>query len=403
MDGYRLIADAIVAKHFGCPDVTRWLTESGNAEVDSREAILLQVDGRHAGAIRAAETVAAARRFFHWDLEFPEVYFHYGEGLKQHVERRKDGDAGFDCIIGNPPYVRQETLKADKAFLKSAYEPVFDAANDLYVFFMYREIQSLQRHGLMSMIVANKWMRAGYGEKLRGFLRQSATLRSIVDFGHARIFPDADTFPCVPIFGRRTPAIKADEKAGDDETWLACTFPRSDYRAHDSIVDYVRTRSAPVRTRLLRDDVWSLEDPRVQALMEKIRNVGVPMKEYVGAPPYRGLVSGCNEAFYIDEAIRQQLIRDDKRSAEIIKPLLRGRDIDRWKPARFRAVHHLFPAESRSTNTRRSRSICKSFGRSWSRSQIPGMTGGTACGRGVRPANTSGMNYRPAPVTKLSK
>ncbi len=94
---------------------------------------------------------------------------------------------------------------------------------------------------------------------------------------------------------------------------------------------FIAPRRYPIPTRLLRDEGWSLEDPRVLTLLEKIRSTGVPLKEYCKADIYRGPVTGLNEAFFIDGATRDRLIAEDKRSKEIIKPLLRGRDIDRWR------------------------------------------------------------------------
>ena len=302
-------------------------------EVDSREAILLKVDARHMADVRAVEAIAADRRFFHWELEFPEAFFDYAQGSKQHIKPLSLDRRGFDCIIGNPPYVRQETLKADKAYLKAAYAPVFDSANDLYVYFMYREIESLNAGGLMSMIVANKWLRAGYGEGIRRYLKWHARPVSVVDFGHAPIFPEADAFPCVPIFGRR-PQPAVDVTTGETaEEWSTCAFPRGEYSDDREVFPYIRSHSTRSPTSLLQDNGCSLEDPRLQSLLAKLRAGNRIVKEVVPGGVNRGPGTGLNEAFYLTKNQAEAMVAADPRSGDIIMPLLRGRDMDRWSTA----------------------------------------------------------------------
>ncbi len=276
---------------------------------------------------RIAETALAAareRRFFHWELEFPEVFYGPRPGTERTIERI-DG-AGFDAVVGNPPYVRQEALKQDKHWYQAAFANTYDAANDLYVFFIEREIEHTRPNGLVGVIVADKWLRADYGRKLREYLTQAAQPVSVVDFGHSPIFPDADTFPCVAIFRR-----KPRDEAESNERVLVCRFPREDYDPHRPIGPYIAARAERVPLNGLNANGWSLENPAVQELLQKLRDRGAALRD-LGLLPTRGPVSGLNGAFYIDEAARSRLIAEDPHSAEIIKPLLRGRDIFRWRP-----------------------------------------------------------------------
>jgi hypothetical protein len=277
-----------------------------------------------------AYAVAREKRFFHWKLEFPEVF--YGPSKDSHQKIEPLEGAGFDAIVGNPPYVRQETLKEDKGFFQAAYSNTYDATCDLYVYFMEREIELLRPDGLMGMIVANKWLRAGYGRKLRDYLLRHARPESIVDFGHSPIFPDADTFPCVPVFSRRPVPLPAMSSLPEGEVVRTCQFPRDDYDPIQPIGPYVMARRQEVPTRLLDDEAWSLEDPRVQMLLAKLRANGLPLKGVLDAPPSRGTVTGLNDAFFIDRETKERLTAQDGRSADIIKPLSRGRDVDRWRP-----------------------------------------------------------------------
>ena len=112
-------------------------------------------------------------------------------------------DAGFDAVVGNPPYVRQESLGDLKPYLASSYPEVYHGVADLYVYFYQQGLRQLRRGGLMSSIVTNKWLRAGYGEPLREYFASEGVIEEIVDFGHAPIFEDADVFPCIVLLRKR--------------------------------------------------------------------------------------------------------------------------------------------------------------------------------------------------------
>ena len=279
----------------------------------------------------AAQELAADRRFFHWPLEFPEVFFGIREETRRHMEIKTPPIGGFDAIVGNPPYVRQEALKVDKKYFKAAFAATYEATCDLYVYFMQRETELLRAGGIMSMIVANKWLRANYGKKLRRFLLRYSRPASIIDFGHSPIFPDADTFPCVPVFHRRERDLPIETQPPDDEILEACQLPRDEYECDMLLTPYVRRKHQLVETHLLDHEGWILEDARVQLLLRRIVENGTPLGEFVGHAPCSGIKTGFNEALYIDEATRASLIRDDAKAAGLIKPLIRGRDIDRWR------------------------------------------------------------------------
>ena len=122
-------------------------------------------------------------------------------GPRQARRRRSSAspDAGFDAVIGNPPWIRQETIQSDKAVLAAQFATVFDSVADIYVFFLARGLALLAPSRLIGMIVPNKWHRAAYGEKLRRLLSEHEQPVTLIDFGHAPVFPDADTFPCILI------------------------------------------------------------------------------------------------------------------------------------------------------------------------------------------------------------
>ncbi|MRG96713.1 Eco57I restriction-modification methylase domain-containing protein [Polyangium spumosum] len=230
---------------------------------------------------------------------------------------------GFDVVIGNPPYVRQELLTKIKDHLQANYRAYHGMA-DLFVYFFERGISVLKPGGRLGFIVANKWLRGGYAEALRKLLAAETELETIVDFGHAPIFPDADAFPCVVTLAK--PASASPSPSHEVNVTM---FPREELAAN-AIPEYVQQHRYPVPQSRLTAAPWSLEPSALEALMAKIRAAGVPLTEFAGVKPYRGIVTGYNEAFIIDTATRNRLVSEDPRSAEVIKKYLRGQDIDRW-------------------------------------------------------------------------
>jgi len=230
---------------------------------------------------------------------------------------------GFDVVIGNPPYVRQELLGKFKEHLESAYQTYHGMA-DLFVYFFERGISVLKPGGRLGFVVANKWLRGGYAEPLRKLLATETTLESFVDFGHAPIFPGADAFPCIVTLKKQAPNAETHDVK-------VTMFPREQLEATE-IPDYVARHGYAVPQKRLGAASWSLEPPASDTLMAKIRAAGVPLTQYTGVKPHYGIKTGLNEAFVIDTATRNRLIHDDPKSAEIIKKYLRGQDIARWVP-----------------------------------------------------------------------
>ena len=245
---------------------------------------------------------------FNWKAEFPEVF----------------EQGGFDVVVGNPPYVRQELLKPYKPYFQNAYES-FHGMADLYVYFYELGIRVLKPGGLLSFIVTNKWMKAGYGEALRRFFGEKAWIESVVDFGHAKqIFEEADVFPSIIV------ARKPDDRP-EPKNARICSIPREQLRI-DDLSSQIDQDGFAVERRRFGSGAWLLEPSGVEELMGKICRTGVPLREFAGISPYRGVTTGLNKAFLIDTPTYKRLIEADPRSGEIIKPYLRGQDITRWTP-----------------------------------------------------------------------
>ena len=221
---------------------------------------------------------------------------------------------GFDVMIGNPPYVRQEQLAAFKPIFQQQYA-CYTGTADLYVYFFERGLRLLRDGGVLTYISSNKYFRAGYGEKLRGFLAGQTRIEQLIDFGDAPVFT-AIAYPSIIVAQRGAPA--------ENQT-RALTWPAG--VALENFADTFHERSFLIAQRELTADGWRLEMPSVLRLMEKLRRAGKPLGEYVNGRLYRGIITGLNEAMVVDRATRDRLIAEHPSSAEVLKPYLRGRDV----------------------------------------------------------------------------
>ncbi len=234
----------------------------------------------------------------------------------QHTRELKDG-YGFDAVIGNPPYVRQESLKSIKSYLKRKYT-VYNGIADLYVYFFERSLGVLKPKGLFGYIVANKWLRAKYGKSLRKYLSEKQ-VENIIDFGDLEVFQGVSTYPCVTI-------IRNDKRTRPTYAFQPDSL---DFNDLNKLFDNNRFE---VAQSALSDDRWSLISLVTQVIIDKMHLNSVKLCDYVNGEIYYGIKTGYNKAFIIDEETKHRLIAEDPNSAEIIKPILAGRDIKRYEP-----------------------------------------------------------------------
>jgi type I restriction-modification system DNA methylase subunit len=224
---------------------------------------------------------------------------------------------GFDVVIGNPPYVRQELLHSLKDYFQTHYK-VYHGTADLYAYFVEKGISLLRNGGYFSYIVANKWMRANYDEPLRKWLKEQ-NVEEIVDFGDLPVFETATTYPCI-LRVRKAPAAKS---------FRVAQVKTLDF---ENLSNYVNEHSYTVNKSALTEKGWSLTDERSQALLDKLITAGIPLGEYVKGKIFYGIKTGLNEAFVIDAETKDRLIAEDPQSAELIKHFLFGRDVKRYEP-----------------------------------------------------------------------
>lgn len=269
---------------------------------------------------------------FEWRFEFPEVLDDAGEFV------------GFDVVIGNPPYIRQEAIKDQKPAFAEMFGSFYCGTADIYTYFYKTGLNLLKTGASLCYIAPNKFMRAGYGKNTRDLLTTQAKPLMVLDFGDLPIFDEATTYPSIvmvekatpltpPLSGGKRKATKQSplpDKGGRGEGF----FFTATFTEYDQLTKFDETLAAigfDMQVAALRSEGWTLERPEVLALMAKLRTAGTPLGEYVDGKFYYGIKTGLNEAFVIDESTRERLIAEDPKSAELIKPWLRGRDIKKWQ------------------------------------------------------------------------
>jgi hypothetical protein len=320
LDRFRRAADVWTSALFGNHDMVP-AAGKGKREVNALADRYAQTVGALRGneaeweALRGEPWFDRARKlveehdFFHWDVEFPEVFYE--------EKGRERENPGFDAVIGNPPYVRMEKFKHLKDFLRAS-SSVYQTRADLYVYFIERSLDLLRDGGRYGAIVSNKFLRANYGEPLRELVGERAAVEEIVDFGGLPVFPDATV---------RSAIVLAEK--GPDAAIVTRYAPIQslDFDELTGAVDHVAFALASECTRGAE---WRLVPRDVAALLEKVEGKGAPLGEVVEGQVLRGIVTGLNAAFMIDGATRERLISEDSRSAEVLKPLVVGDSIRRY-------------------------------------------------------------------------
>ncbi len=224
-------------------------------------------------------------------------------------------------MIANPPYIQ---LQKDGGKLASLYQTcgykTFERTGDIYALFYEKGINLLGNQRHLCYITSNKFMRAGYGKGLRDMLA-GQTLHTVIDFCELPVFA-ASTDPSIVLLSK-TRSSKV------SKLLVAVIKSEADiYRLPAA----VKERGESISQSDLKAEGWTLEGSGGLKLIEKLQNMGTRLDKYVNGRFYYGIKTGLNEAFVIDEASKQQLIKEDARSAELIKPWLDGHDILKWYP-----------------------------------------------------------------------
>jgi tRNA1(Val) A37 N6-methylase TrmN6 len=220
---------------------------------------------------------------------------------------------GFDIVIGNPPYVQLQKFKGHsiQKLLKDQNYKIYDSMGDIYCLFYEKGLVLLKEAGFLCYITSNKWMRAGYGEKLREyFTKHNPSV--LIDLGPG-VFDSATVDTNILLI----------QKAINQKNLIALTY----YSQLISLEQAVQTDFTILKN--LSKDAWFIGSNAEISLKEKIEKIGKPLKEWDVNINY-GIKTGLNDAFIIDTRTKERICNEDPKSAEIIKPILRGRDIKRY-------------------------------------------------------------------------
>ncbi len=251
-----------------------------------------------------------------WRFEFPEVLDDEGNFL------------GFDCIIGNPPYIRQEHIKDLKSLLQKQYQDFYNSSSDIYTYFFALAFNLLKEKGFNAFITSNKYARAKYGAKLRELLLKKTTLVSYMELNALKVFESATVDTSIIHFIKQPPLKES-------------VFTYYEPTENDKD-DLKNTPSLLMKQNALQTESFIFANTTLLDLRDKMENIGTPLKDW-GIQIYRGILTGCNEAFIIPTEKRDEILKncDDvqkdergmserERTIELIKPILRGKDIKRY-------------------------------------------------------------------------
>jgi len=245
-------------------------------------------------------------QLFDWSSTFSEVF------PANFAEKR-----GFDLILANPPYVRHELLKNRKALLKKAFPEVYTSTADLYCYFYARAMQLLHEKGILACLSSNKWLRANYGVKLRQQIAAKCTILSLTDFAGIPLFSAMiDTAILIAQRGKR---------AKEPVFTQVKRFASTDF----DLSRIIQAQGQTLPTTAFQGSSWNLTNAKMLSVIQTMKQASIPLKQYA-LEIYRGITTGCNRAFYLDQAKYEEILAQDAKSAEIIKPLVLGREIRKW-------------------------------------------------------------------------
>ncbi|WQT20547.1 class I SAM-dependent DNA methyltransferase [Helicobacter pylori] len=246
---------------------------------------------------------------FEWRFEFPEVLDDEGDFL------------GFDCIIGNPPYIRQEHIKDLKPLLQKQYQDFYNSTADIYTYFFALAYHLLKEKGFNAFITSNKYVRAKYGAKLREQLLKKTTIASYMELNALKVFESAAVDTSIMSFIKQPPLKES-------------VFKYYEPTPNDKD-DLKNTPHLSMKQSTLSTESFIFANATLLDLRDKIESIGTPLKDW-DIQIYRGILTGCNEAFIIPTEKREEILNacktqeERKHTEALIKPILRGKDIKRY-------------------------------------------------------------------------
>ncbi len=219
---------------------------------------------------------------------------------------------GFDVVIGNPPYVRQELISDIKPYLEANYQ-AFAGTGDLFTYFYEKGVKLLNKTGLLSFIT-NDFNKTTASTALRKYLKEQTNFIAFDDFSEVDVFKGTTTYPVI-----LTLSLKGDDK------FKYCKFHQDDITNLDLAFE---NKAFEVSQSLMEDENWTFKSETEEKLFSKLGKLN-NIRQKIGKC-YFGIKTGFNEAFIIDSELKKKIISESPNDKQLIKPFLEGRDLKKW-------------------------------------------------------------------------
>jgi len=305
LSAWEQAADVWTARYFGLElTAEQWKTVRG---FSASGALPPAVQG----IVNEAARIAREQRFFHWELAFPEIFYDANGAPKE--------TPGFDAVIGNPPYVRQERIQPVKPFLQAQYE-VYSGTADLFLYFYERGLQFAKDAHRLGYITSGTYMNSNSAKPFREYIHDNAGMEWVANFGENQPFRGAEmVYPTI--------AIMRGGKGGDTfrNLFIEDALRFADLQGALESGEWVDSLSEATGL-----DEWKFQPVELTLLMQKLVNGRATFGETVVGQLFTGVKTGLNNAFFINKETRDLLVSQDNRSNEIIKPVVRGQDLRPW-------------------------------------------------------------------------
>lgn len=244
------------------------------------------------------DVTIAGDKAFNWQEAFPKVF----------------EKGGFDVIIGNPPYVRQELFKDIKPYLEKNYK-CYNSVADLYTYFIEKGINLINPKGLFSFILPNKFLKASYGNEIRNVIKQNTNLELLFDFDDYPVFDDATTYPIIYVLNKN--------KNYSKDYFIYSEINKKE--ATNDPLNLLVNKSVKVKYTSLKDDNWQFQDDSNSNLLNRIISNSTTLKEIVNDRIFRGVSTGKNEVFIINQSIADKLFNEKNKS--YIRKIVTGKEV----------------------------------------------------------------------------
>ena len=241
---------------------------------------------------------------FEWRFEFPEVL-------------NDDGDfVGFDMVIGNPPYFSLSKIKENATYFENSDYQTYSKVSDIYCLFYEKGNQILRNDGILTFITSNSWLKSIYGDLLKKYFVEQMQPIQLLNIEDKQVFEEATVESNIITL----------KKGNDGKPFQVCNLMK-DYSNGTALAEYFQKNC--FEFGIPHEGEWSIGNEKTNCLKQKIENGTVKLCDFK-ISINRGFLTGLNSAFIIDEEQKESFIKDDLHCIEIIKPILRGRDISKY-------------------------------------------------------------------------